>query len=163
MEDGSETGGRAAFWATFLGPVAFGLVAGLGHLVFPWLSAQDPGASAADRFWAPALGGLSVAVILQVGRWWLYGRGQDRQREALRTFCTVTLLVMALAAGVAVLLDPWSLVMLLPLPLFVGFLVWWPRKKAVPPQNIPLGIYCICIVGLILSVATVSMAMTPAT
>ncbi|MFB0834280.1 hypothetical protein ACX8Z9_14410 [Arthrobacter halodurans] len=154
---------RITFWLTFLGPVAFGVVSGTVKLLFPWLSADGALTPPAERFWIPVLGGLGVAVVVQVGRWWLHGRARDRQGEAVKTLVAVALLVSLFAAGLALLHDPSALVMFLPLVLLMGFLMWWPRKKTPTPQDRNLGIYCICIFCFIVSAATVSMALTPAT
>ncbi|GER23962.1 hypothetical protein NCCP1664_24570 [Zafaria cholistanensis] len=160
-EQSSAQERRATFWITFLGPVAFGLMAGAVKLVFPWLSSDGASSPPAERFWIPALGGLSAAVLLQVGRWWLYGRAQNRQGEAVKTLCTVALLVSGFAACLAILLNPWALLMFPPLMLFIAFLLWWPRKKSVTPRDRNLGIYCICILSFVVSAASISMTLMP--
>ena len=107
--------------------------------------------------------GLTVAVVLQAGRWWLYGRVPGRQREAVKTLGAVTLLVGAFAAGMAVLLNPSALLMFPPLLVFVGFLLWWPRRKIVRPRDRYFGIYCICILSFIVSAVSISMSLSGST
>jgi hypothetical protein len=162
VNDDSEARGRAAFWAAFLGPVGFGLVAGLVQLFLPWLSSGGINTPPADRFSAPVISGIAVAIVLQVGRWWLYGRGDDRTAEAVKTLCAVTLLVVAFAAGLSILLDPAALLMFLPLLLFVSVLLLWPRRKAIQPRDKHMGIYGICILSFIVSGVSISMSLIPA-
>lgn len=162
MNDENEAQGRAVFWLTFLGPVAFGLVAGVVQLLLPWLSSNGVDTPAAERFSIPVISGIIGAIILQVGRWWLYGRGRDRTGEAVKTLCAVTLLVVAFAAGLAALLEPGALLMFLPLLVFVGVLLLWPRRKAVQLRDRQMGIYCICVLCFLVSGATISMSLIPA-
>ena len=162
MNDESEAQGRAIFWLTFLGPVALGLVAGLVQLFLPWLSSNGVNTPAADRFSTPVISGIIGAIILQVGRWWLYGRGGDRTGEAVKTLCAVAFLVVAFAVGLAALLEPGALLMYVPLLVFVGVLLLWPRRKAVQPRDRHMGIYGICILCFLVSGATISMSLIPA-
>ncbi|SDI70767.1 hypothetical protein SAMN04488693_11942 [Arthrobacter subterraneus] len=160
MDDESEAKARVVFWVTFLGPVAFGVVAGLVRLVLPGLSPEGATTPAAERFSSPVVAGIIVAIILQIGRWWLYGKTGDRQLERVRTLCAVTSLVVAAAIGFAALVQPLALVLFLPLALFAIVLSLWPRRKVILPENKNLGIYCICILCLLVSVASVSMSLT---
>jgi hypothetical protein len=160
-DQNSAQGQRITFWVTFLGPVAFGLMAGAVKLFLPWLSVDGASTPSGERFWVPVLGGVSGAVVLQVGRWWLYGRARDRQGEAVKTLCAVALLVMLFAAGLVTLVKPDVLVMFLPLLLFIGFLLWWPRKKTAQPRDRNLGLYGVCILCFIVSAVSLSMALRP--
>ena len=103
MNDESVAKARVTFWVTFLGPVAFGVVAGLVQLVLPGLSPEGSSAPTAERFSSPVVAGIIGALILQIGRWWLYGKNGDRQLERLRTLCAVTSLVVFAAMGFAAL------------------------------------------------------------
>ena len=160
MNDENEAKARVTFWVTFLGPVAFGVVAGLVRLVLPGLSPEGTSTPAVERFSSPVVAGIIVALILQIGRWWLYDKTGDRQLERVRTLCAVTSLVVAAAIGFAVLVQPMALVLFLPLALFVVVLRLWPRKKVILPENKNLGIYCICILCLLVSAGSVSMSLT---
>lgn len=160
-EQNSPQGRRATFWITFLGPVALGVVAGAIRLAIPWLTSDGAEVSPAQRMLIPVLAGLVVAVLMQVGRWWLYRRSSDQQGDGIRSLCAITILVVLFAAGLAALIDPGGLLMLLPLFLFAGFLRWWPRKKAVDSRQSNLGIYCVCILSFLVAAISVSMTLTP--
>ncbi|MHA7239109.1 hypothetical protein [Arthrobacter sp. TMS1-12-1] len=160
MNDQSAAKARVTFWVTFLGPVAFGVVAGLVRLVFPSPSPEGSSAPPAERFSSPVVAGIMVASILQIGRWLLYGKTGDQQLERLRTLCTVTSLVVFVAIGFAALVQSMALVLFLSLALFVLVLWLLPRKKVILPENRNLGIYCICILCLLVSVGSVSMSLT---
>lgn len=162
MDDESEAKGRAIFWTTFLGPIVLGVASGLVRLLLPWLSPDGADTPAAERFSAPVFGGIFGAIVLQIGRWWFYGRTHERQLEAVKTLSAVTLLVVASAAGLAALLEPGALLLFPPLLLFVGALLWWPRRKTVQLRDKYVGIYCICILSFIVSGASISMSLTAA-
>ncbi|WP_417216164.1 hypothetical protein [Arthrobacter sp.] len=152
---------RVAFWITMLAPVAMGLVAGVMRLAFPGLSSDGAEVPPGERMWSPVLAGLVVAMLLQVGRWWLQRRSLERAGEGVKTLGAVSLLVVLCAAGLAALMDPGALWILLPLLFFVGFLWWWPRKKIADPRQRLLGIYCVCDLCFLDSAILISMALSP--
>jgi O-antigen/teichoic acid export membrane protein len=157
----SETPQRLPWWLTALGPVGLGLLSGLGYAFIPWLAADMPDLSTAERFWSPVVAGVVVSIVLQTGRWWLQRKDAQHRDESAVTMVRLTGLVVIAAAVIVLLLDPDSLFLLMGVPVVAGLVALGLRRPAVPAENRRLGLYCACVLCLAICVLTIVRALTP--
>jgi hypothetical protein len=157
----SEVPRRLPSWLTALGPVGLGLFAGLGYAFIPWLAADKPDRSTAERFWSPVVAGVIGSIVLQAGRWWLQRRDTQRRDEAVVSLLWLTgVLVMAVAV-IVLLLDSDSLIVLMGVPVVIGLVALGLRRPSVTAENRRLGLYCSCVLCLVLCVLAIMRALTP--
>lgn len=144
-------------WLTFLAPLAFGLFSGLGALLLPWLD-EDGSVSPGERFLGPVVAGLVLAVVLQTGRWWLGCGEEERVTARLRALVSVTWVAFFVAAGLALLLDPPVLALLLIVPVCIGIVAFFSPKQKISLVDRRLGTYLWCVLAIGVSLVTVFIA-----
>jgi hypothetical protein len=135
--------------------------AGLGSAFIPWLAADKPDLSTAERFWSPVTAGVFGAIVVQAWQWWTQRKDARRQDEAVLTLLRLTGLAVMATSLIVLLLNPDALVLLLVVPIVAGLVALGIRRPAVTAENRRFGLYCACIACLLLCMLAIMMALTP--
>lgn len=138
-----------------------GLLAGLGFAFIPWLAADKPDLSTAERFWSPVVAGVVGSIVLQAGRWWLQRRDAQRRDEAVVSLLWLTGVVVMAVAVIVLLLDPGSLAVLMGVPVVAALAALGLRRPSMTAKNRRVGLYCSCVLCLVLCVLAIMRALAP--